>query len=1539
MVEDRSSGTMLPPVQRQKRRDGGRVVAIAICVLFAIAAILPIAMVFLLRTEAARNVAVMTARKALRDYGIEASFRLEVTLWPLGVSVENVRIESNDRGAPFLEARSIAARPKLFSLIAGKPVIDQIELHEPRLRAVIEKGALQNLTIHFGESKPPSSKKSELPFSVISASDGTVDILIDGAHITARAIDADITSDNRGEEPAVEIGLRIENAETRMVRSLRPSTGGRASTSTNASDDPDYAVDEDVFCHLEARARIDSKRALIRRLSVTGAVDRDSAEETGAQCADTSVQADPENNRRVELHLGHFAIDLPSEKPASIPNIAGHVRIRAPLAIVNRVAAKPRLDGWADLDSEFTFRQGMTSPEMTGHLEGARIRIDRFQIAQSITSDFILEKSIATSPLTRIGIADGIAELRNTSVNIGDPGLAMSVDALDANRASFASLMRELGVTQHPHVTWDLDEVHAASIRGTLNPLELNGDLRASTSNFAVYDKAIDNPSKIRATGVREGRFEGKLAIGADALEFRDMHVRTPHSSLTNVSVSLGFREFLQVDVGGGTLDIADLSPLGSVKLSGLADLGRVKVRGPFNGPVIEGDIKGIERFAIGEFPFGNVTKGHIELHKLTVGLRDVRAIKGKSSFELTTGELDFSGPAAMRMDANVTSNQLDVRDFLNIFKLDDDPRLADLGGTLSTTARMHLALGGPEDICNGGLLDVQATVSGSRLNLLGERFDEGHAVVDYRWIDQKAGLEGANIDIRTLSLTKFQAPNKPPRGSVLGSLAVQRGGQLRGNLVVQGFPLNRADSLGRLAPHIEGSIAAVARVSGTLTAYEVQAQVDATPVRVFGIPLGSSNLHVAMREVPKPTRIIGTTACGAPIVAPFDKAAWLRDTSEHGSYTVSGRLFGEQLQLDNVIATRQKSPVISGKMHFARMNLTPIGSWLTTGSAESLDPSRGTPVEGEVSGDVIIDRLATDDISHARISFAPTAFGLTLRGTHKLSLRTSPITPASADGEPSEGLPVLTLSDDTLRVPTLTFDLQTPSGLQGTVSLGGAIAHATRQANLELDATMSPMDLSVLATSLPRVTQATGELSGAIRVRGTALSPSFRGNIAVRKGEIGIKDFPGSLSNVTIDLVADENEVRIPRATANFLGGDVRATAHAPWKNGSLEVIDAAITGRQLFFSPVDGLKTTLDADLKVTVDPNAATQNGKLPTVSGDITLSQFEYTKPIAPSLSLSSLRGSKRTVVDTYDPAQDSVNLAIDVHSRVPLTVHNNLIDAQVAIDSEGLRITGTNQRSGLLGQVTALPGGHVRLFANDFEIQQGTIRFEDPSRIAPNVDVTAINEYRRYSNLGATPSGGAATSASTTTSTAGATGGGIASRASGGNRWRIALHAYGDFGNYGDGDEVQKVDMTSDPPLSRDDIFYLLAFGLTRAELDQVRSSSAYAGFAYEAAGALSGVDRAVKQAIPAIDDFRLGTAYSPRTGRIEPNITVGRRLTESLRATVTTGISEDPQVRPTLEWRIGRTLSFEPSYDRINTLSPSSAGSFGLDLRWRLQFN
>jgi translocation and assembly module TamB len=67
-------------------------------------------------------------------------------------------------------------------------------------------------------------------------------------------------------------------------------------------------------------------------------------------------------------------------------------------------------------------------------------------------------------------------------------------------------------------------------------------------------------------------------------------------------------------------------------------------------------------------------------------------------------------------------------------------------------------------------------------------------------------------------------------------------------------------------------------------------------------------------------------------------------------------------------------------------------------------------------------------------------------------------------------------------------------------------------------------------------------------------------------------------------------------------------------------------------------------------------------------------------------------------------------------------------------------------------------------------------------------------------------------------------------------------------------------------------------------------------------------------------------------------VSVGKRITEDVRATVTTGLSDNREVRSNIEWKLSRGISVQGSYDNVNDVSSSALGNIGADLRWRIEF-
>ncbi len=789
----------------------------------------------------------------------------------------------------------------------------------------------------------------------------------------------------------------------------------------------------------------------------------------------------------------------------------------------------------------------------------------------------------------------------------------------------------------------------------------------------------------------------------------------------------------------------------------------------------------------------------------------------------------------------------------------------------------------------------------GERLALFGETFDDGDVDLTYRLEDRLAGLAGAAVDLHGVTLHKVRGSGATAvHGSVIGSGSLRRGGVVRGQFVVDGLPISRIDLLGKYATKAEGTVSGVVTASGTLDAWTTHGLLDVSPMRMRGASLGPSHFTVDLNQTPSPLRPArGTTLCHAPIPASFDKEAFLADTSSQGEVAVDGDFFGGQVVLRHVTMSRQKAAQIAGDVSLRRIEIGALTRAFA--STPALDATE-TALGGEVSGELHIQHMDVTDLAGARLTFKPGVISVA-RGTSHLALKTPGAT--------------IAVAEDSLTVPNLVVALETPGGLGGSATISGAVRDIFRDPAFDLHADLAPLDLAMLAGVVPKVDRASGVLTGSLAVRGRESAPEVAGSVHVKGGELAVRGLPSAITDVDLDVTASANEIRIAQGEARFAGGQVHATGSVPITKDGFGRVRVDLSATDVHLAPMDGVNATFDAELEVTSDLAAAGQDGP-PHATGQVTITSFEYARPV--NIDINALGGhSKKTSTATYDPSLDALRLEIAIKSRVPLILRNNVVEASLKIDSGAVMVTGTNQLFGLRGDLKVLPGGRFHILANDFDVKQGEIRFDDGTRIAPNVDVLAVTEYRRYTDT-------------TTAAAAGAGAGpeGIASQGAG-NVWRISLHAYGDV------DDLH-LDMTSVPSLTHEDIVLLLTIGMTGAEVAQVQAGSLGTSVALEALATASGADRAVKNAIPVIDDFRFGSAYSSKTGRTEPQVIVGKHLADAVRASVATSVGEDQELRASVEWRLSQRLGVLGSYDNINDVASSTVGNIGVDLRWHIEF-
>lgn len=1471
-----------------RKRDWARVFARFWCVIFAVIGAIPLTIGFLVRTSPVRSfVADKTAALITRELGVKARYEVTVQVFPLLIALNNLEVDASDGGSPFLSVERVTVRPRVFSLLAGKLDVGEVEIIGPRVRAVVEKGELKNLVYKLPAASPDESEGPRgLPIASVSVTDARIDATVDGLRVDTREVDIDVSAE---EDAAFEIALR---AGLTAITRTHPVPGREAT---------EDAVDEDVICRLDARVRVAGRSVLIRRLTLQGSADFDPDPGTAPSC-----KLGEHDWRAAEVTLSAVRLDLPEDKRV-LAN--GRIHAKLPTPLVHRFVDVPGVTGSLTLDLAANYDGVSAFPRLAGHVSGEHPGFDGKVFSKKI------DLELSTTEMGVINLekvvaywADGKVTIPQAKIEVFGKGVPLTTGPVTVEGLELPGLLRDLNIHPQSHVAWSLERGRFEYFRGTLSPLLLEAPLTLFTRGFDVYSRPTVDPLRTHMMGVREGALRGLFVINGQerspvyrvpGVIFSNFTIDTPKSHL-RTSVAIGFKNTIDASFADDSrVDLSEISPLASLALAGQLSF-KGNIAGVIDHPRITTDIA-IKDFVFDGLMVGDIESAKLAFEPLVIELSDTRLKHGQSRARspLTRITFDDKRGAEVIVDSDVDTREAPhfrARDLFEVFHFEKDPRFTDIDAVASGKAKVHFVVGGPEDRCGGGLLDIRTSLNLEAISLFGERYDEGTVDLDLIWDDRLAGTDGMRLDLRSASVKKGT-------GGILANATVRHGGGVQGTAIASGIPIAKFDAFGAYGKLFDGSVSMVADLGGTLSEFEASADVNISRIRIGPSSLPPSRLRAVMEPSGRPARIIGRTRCGNPIGAPFDLAEFERDLSA-GQFRINGSLFDGQVTLDDVQLTRQIHKTMVGKIGVNNLDLGTLAN-LIPGVAFA-----GAMPKGSLSATLDVKSFPFDAPQRADVRLALSRFELEREGS-KVRL----VDPSGT----------IELKGNELAVPDLSVEARLPSGLSARFVTGGAVHRAMTTPDVDLRARIEPLDLSRISGQIAGVERAAGIVEGAVQINGPTSALRYAGGLRLRRGELNIKGLPSALEDINIDVDIGGGDARLRRAEAKIGGGTLTMTGRMPLRGPEAGAASASITARGVKVPVADGILLTADADLEASYSSALASVRGQktLPDVKGTVTLTSFTYTRPIALSMSLSQLGRGQKTAVDSYDPADDVLRFNVTLVSPRPLRFANDLINMELEVVDPGIVFSGTNQRFGARGQLKILPDSKLQLRSSEFVVREGSVRFDDPTKIAPKVDVRAQTEYRRYASAAADASG---------TATEAPSAGGAASSSSGaGGLWRITLQAHGDAENL-------KMKLSSDPPLSQEDIVLLLTFGMTRAEIDRAAVSSLGETMGLEALSALTGADTAVKRIVPLIDEFRFGSSYSSKTGRTEPTVTIGKRITDDVRATVTTGITENREIHSNMEWRLNRRTSVQGSYDNVNDVSNSPLGNIGVDLRWRLEF-
>jgi translocation and assembly module TamB len=416
--------------------------------------------------------------------------------------------------------------------------------------------------------------------------------------------------------------------------------------------------------------------------------------------------------------------------------------------------------------------------------------------------------------------------------------------------------------------------------------------------------------------------------------------------------------------------------------------------------------------------------------------------------------------------------------------------------------------------------------------------------------------------------------------------------------------------------------------------------------------------------------------------------------------------------------------------------------------------------------------------------------------------------------------------------------------------------------------------DLRALSLWAPEL-RGSGGARVTMNVSGTRAEPQLDGRLEILGAAVRARGFPHGVEDLRGTVEFTEGVAHWSGVSGTLGGGPVDLSGQATYARGRLASFDVHGVGRNVTLRYPEGLRSVVDADLRLFGDFTR-------PWLTGRVDVRHAAWTQRY--DLASELLADTRRA----EEPASIGEGLRYDVKVLAPgtLKLDNNLATLTARAD---LTLQGTYDAPVVLGRAE-VDGGRVYFQGNTYVIRRGNLDFANPRRTDPLFDIEAETRIRSY---------------------------------------RVTLKMNGTL------DRVYPT-LSSDPPLGTVAILGLLA-GADESKIadletrrdDNAQRNLAATGAATLAAGVISeevGLERGAARL--GLDRFSIDPSV------IRGNVTnPTARLTLGKRITPDVSILYSVDLRGTEE----RLVSIEYTLsDRLSVLMTSvQPGGFGFDLRLR----
>ena len=441
-------------------------------------------------------------------------------------------------------------------------------------------------------------------------------------------------------------------------------------------------------------------------------------------------------------------------------------------------------------------------------------------------------------------------------------------------------------------------------------------------------------------------------------------------------------------------------------------------------------------------------------------------------------------------------------------------------------------------------------------------------------------------------------------------------------------------------------------------------------------------------------------------------------DQERVGDITLTADTKGNEMTLRAAGKVRDSAVEANGKwrlegdfpgeatLRFSRMDIDTVRDLVTLGRAQERPAE--TPFEGFIQGGANLTvPLRKPDSFRATVTLDTVQ--VNPRPTQVLRLGVQQQDVILKNSQPL----VVDITKDRAQVRATQFTgRETNLSMEGVVPLQGSAG-----ANLSVQGTVNLVVLQLINRDLA----AKGSANLQVSIRGSLQDPSVNGRLTLSKASLSYSDLPYVVDNAEGSITFDRNRATIEKLSAETSGGTVNFT-------GSLDFGAALESGTALVYrlrSEVRHVRVRFPQDLSVTFDANMRlTGASDASTLSGTVTLTRASFNPrsdllallaqatpapaPTAPNEYLQGMRFDVR--VESASNMQVETSLTRDVESEVDL------------------RLRGTPVRPVLLGTVS-INQGELQVLGTRYTINRGEVRFLNPVKIEPTVDMDLETKLR------------------------------------------------------------------------------------------------------------------------------------------------------------------------------------------------------------------